>query len=206
MNKKNKGILIGLCIGDGYITNKIHKKYNYIQNSIVFYHCAKQKEYIDYKAELLLSVFGGKKPNVVLFNNNGYPGYRMMKTHKYFKILRELLYKDNHKLITRRCLDYLTPQGLAIWYMDDGNLAKKKRNGKIHAYELYLNTFVTDEEHDEIINYFKEKWDINFSKVKNHNGYRLRCGTKEARKFIKIIDKYVIPSMKYKTDISNKDI
>lgn len=206
MKKENKAILIGLSIGDGCVKSRKDKRYNYTQNSIEFIHSEKQKEYIEYKADLLHSIFGGKRPNVRFFINNGFPAYSMMKTDKYLKIIYDLMYFNNKKRITRRCLDYLTPQALAIWYMDDGNLAKKKRNGKIHAYELYLNTFVTDEEHDIIIEYFKEKWNVNFSKVKNNGGYRLRCGTIEARKFIKIIDDFVIPSMKYKTDISKKDV
>lgn len=206
MKKENKSILIGLSIGDGYIRSRKDKRYNYTQNSIEFIHAEKQKEYIEYKADLLHSVFGGKRPNVRFFINNGYPAYSMMKTDKYFRIIYKLLYFNGRKRITRRCLDYLTPKAIAIWYMDDGNLSKKKRDGKIHAYELFLNTFVSDEENEIIIRYFKEVWDINFAKVKNNDGYRLRCGTKEARKFIKIVDDFVIPSMKYKTDISNKDV
>lgn len=206
MDKNKKAILIGLSIGDGCVKSKKHSKWNYTQNSISFIHCEKQKEYIEYKSQKLHSIFGGKKPNVVYFINNGYPAYRMMKTDKYFKIIYDLMYEKGKKKITRKCLDFLNEEALAIWYMDDGNLAKKKRDGKIHSYELYLNTFVSDEEHEIIIKYFQEKWDIKFSKVKNNGGYRLRCGTIEARKFIKIVDKYIIPSMKYKTDISKKDV
>lgn len=206
MNKKQKAILIGLAIGDGCIRSEKHPKWNYTQNSIRFIHCEKQKEYIEYKAKKLHSIFGGRKPNIISFMNNGYPAYKMMKTDKYFKIIHDLLYKDGHKTITRKCLDYLTEEAIAIWYMDDGNLAKKRRDGKIHAYELYLNTFVSDEEHDVIIEYFRERWGVKFARVKNNSGYRLRCGTIEARKFIKIVDKYVIDSMKYKTDISKKNV
>lgn len=206
MKKENKSILIGLSIGDGCIKSKKHKHYNYVQNSIEFIHSAKQKEYIEYKADLLHNIFGGKRPNIRFFINNGFPAYSMMKTDKYFKIIYDLMYFNKKKRITRRSLEYLTPKAIAIWYMDDGNLAKKKRNGKIHSYELFLNTFVSDEEHDIIIKYFKEKWDVKFSKVKNNGGYRLRCGTIEARKFIRLIDDFVIPCMKYKTDISKKDV
>lgn len=206
MNRKNKAILIGMAIGDGYISSRKSKKYNYTQNSISFIHSEKQKEFIEYKAEKLHSIFGGKCPNINFFYNNGYPAYRMIKTHKYLRIIYKLMYPSGKKYISRKCLEYLTPEAIAIWYMDDGNLAKKKRNGKIHAYELYLNTFVTDEEHDAIISYFKEKWDVSFSKVKNNGGYRLRCGTIEAKKFIKIIERFIIPSMQYKIDISKKDV
>lgn len=206
MNRNKKSLLIALSIGDGHIESRKDKRCNHVQNSISFIHCEKQKEYIEYKALLIQKIFGGKKPNVTKVNNSGYVGYRMMKTDKYFRILYKLLYPNGKKYITRKCLDYLTPKGIAIWYMDDGNLSKKKRNGKVHSYELFLNTFVSDEETQTIIDYFEEKWNIKFAKVKNNNGYRLRCGTIEARKFIKIIDRYVISSMKYKTDISKKNI
>lgn len=206
MKKESKSILIGLSIGDGCVKSRKDNRYNYTQNSIEFIHSEKQKEYIEYKADLLHSIFGGKRPNVRLFINNGYPAYAMMKTDKYLKIIYDLMYQNKKKHITRRCLDYLTPKAIAIWYMDDGNLSKKKRNGKVHAYELFLNTFVSDEENEVIIKYFKEVWGVSFSKVINNGGYRLRCGTIEARKFIKIVDDFVIPSMKYKTDISKKDV
>ena len=95
----------------------------------------------------------------------------------------------------------LTPQGIAIWYMDDGGLSAKKRDGKIHAYELFLNTHETKETNQIIINYFLEVHDIKFTQVKNKGLYRLRCGTKQARKFIALIEDYVIPSMRYKIDM-----
>lgn len=206
MNKYNKGLLIALAIGDGHLKSRKDKRWNYTQNEICFIHCEKQKDYIEYKSELLLNMFGGNQPKVHKFNNSGYIGYRMSKTHKYFRIIYKLLYPNGKKYISRQCLNFLSPKGIAIWYMDDGNLAKKKKNGKIHAYELYLNTFVSDEENQTIIDYFKEVWNIKFSKVKNNGGYRLRCGTIEARKFINIIKEYVLPSMQYKIDISKKNI
>ena len=85
--------------------------------------------------------------------------------------------------------------------MDDGSLCKKVRNGKIHAWDLYLNTYLTKEENQVIIDYFKEVHAISFGQVKNNGTYRLRCGTKEARKFIKLIEKHIIPSMKYKIEM-----
>lgn len=206
MNKHDKSILIGLTLGDGYISEKKDKRYNHTQYGINIIHCEKQKEYIEYKAKLLHSIFGGKEVKVHFFMNNNYPVYRLSKSNKYFKILRRLIYPNGKKMITKNVLKYLTPESIALWYMDDGSLSKKKRNGKVHSYELFLNTYSTDLEHDDIIEYFYNVWNIKFSKVKSKGGYRLRCGTIEARKFINIIDKYIIPSMKYKTDISKKDV
>ena len=202
MNKNNKGILIGMIIGDGYLSQRKDKRWNYTQNSIQISHCIKQKEYLEHKSELLLSIFGGKKPNVNEFNNNGYPGCRMMKTHKYFRVLYKLLYPNKNKVISRNVLNYLNPQGIALWYMDDGNLVTKRRNGKIHAYELRINTYLSYEENKVITDYFSEVWDINFTIVKDKGKTKIRCGTREARKFISIIKPFIIPCMQYKIDIS----
>ena len=48
MNKKNKGILIGMIIGDGHLSQRKDKRWNYTSNSIVIQHCLRQKEYLEY--------------------------------------------------------------------------------------------------------------------------------------------------------------
>lgn len=75
--------------------------------------------------------------------------------------------------------------------MDDGSLSAEKINGKTHAYKLGIATYLSYEENKVIANYFKEKWDIQFNIHKDGSHYRLRMGTKEARKFIKLVKPYV---------------
>jgi hypothetical protein len=89
---------------------------------------------------------------------------------------------------------------LAIWYQDDGSLTAKKRGGKIHAYDLTLNTYLSKSQNEIIISYFKEAWSINWGLSKSKGKYRLRMGTKEARKFIKLIEPYIVPDMRYKIE------
>lgn len=203
MNKRDKGILIGMVLGDGYLRcRKDNRCKNYVQSSIIMKHCIKQKEYLEFKADLLHSIFGGKKPNVIECDNSGYPGCRTSKTNKYFKVLYELLYSNGKKTITREVLNYLNPLGLAIWYMDDGCLSAKKRNGKIHSYDLILNTYISYEDNQIIVDYLKEVWDVQFTIVKDKGKTRIRCGTREARKFIEIVKPYIVPCMQYKINIS----
>ena len=68
-----------------------------------------------------------------------------------------------------------------------------------------LNTGLQKEENQIIIDYFKKVWDIQFTQVKNNSVYRLRCGTKEAKKFADIVKPYVIqnPELVYKIQIKN---
>ena len=120
----------------------------------------------------------------------------------------KVIYPNNIKTISRNVLNYLNPQGIAIWYMDDGCLSAKKRNGKIHAYELILNTYISYEDNQIIVDYFKEVWNINFTITRDKGKSRIRCGTREARKFIEIVKPYIVPCMEYKINISQpkKDI
>lgn len=205
MNKRNRAILLGLTIGDGHIMKfqKTHQKGTDkpFYATLMINHSAKQKDYIEHKAELLHSILGGKKPKLNFFKNNGFPAYRIQKNNKYFRVLHSWLYSSGVKVVSRRILNMLTPEAIALWYMDDGNLSAKKRNGKTHAYELFINTGENRENNQVIIDYFKEVHAISFGQVKNNGTYRLRCGTKEARKFIKLIEKHIIPSMKYKIEM-----
>jgi hypothetical protein len=194
MNKEDKGILIGMCIGDGYLQPS---KYTTVLKIL---HSQKQEEYIKYKAQLLSNILN-KEVKVKNINNNGYPGVEFRKGHKYFRIIRKWLYNNNKKKITRFLLNKLTPKSIAIWYMDDGSLYPKKRNGKIHAYELILSTYISKEDNQIIIDYFKEIWDLEFHIVKSKGLYRLRMNTKNIKKFIPIIQPYIIPSLEYKIKI-----
>lgn len=194
ITKKSRNIALALAFGDGCI---------HTRGYLSMRHGLKQKEYLEYKKQLLNSV-GIKTTDCYYVTNGGYGSWELRTyTHDFFKAFRKLLYKPSKNIAQRKVLNKLTPLGIAIWYMDDGGLSKKKKNGKISGNELMLNTGLQKEENQIIIDYFKEVWDISFNQYKNHGVYRLACGTKEARKFIKIVKPYVeqVPSMLYKIDI-----
>jgi hypothetical protein len=88
--------------------------------------------------------------------------------------------------------------------MDDGHInIRKSKSGKVHGFYIKISTCEPKEEVQIIIDYFREVWGISFymfHEGKKENSYSLCCGTKEAKKFIKIVKPYVeqIPSMLYK--------
>ena len=203
MNEKKRGILIGMILGDGHLqVIKVPNKPNSWTQNFCLKHGQNQKEYIEHKANVLHSILGGNKPKVFEINNNGYVGYRMSKSNSYFRILHGWIYKDKVKTYSRQVLNWLTPEGIAYWYMDDGSLYPKKRNGKVPSYELILSTYVSEEQNQVIIDYFADTYDIHFKKVKSKGSYRLRLATKEARKFVSLVEPYIIDSMFYKIDIN----
>lgn len=215
LTEKDKSILIGLLLGDGYIDDK---------GRIYIEHREKQKDYCIYKAKLLHSVCGGKDIKVheyirnrsILkdkkqFKESTFTTYSFKKQSQSFIPIRQILYDANRKkYISEEILQYLTPEAIALWWMDDGCLTKKYtyQNGeKKHCgYTLRLYTYLPKEQNEIVQKFFEDIYQIKWNVVKadgakDDTQWMLRCGTIEGRKFLNIIREYIIknvPSLSYK--------
>ncbi|MCL1468830.1 hypothetical protein [Argonema galeatum] len=168
-------------------------------------HSERQKEYLEYKSQIIQSMFGYEL-KVRSFDNNGYPGVELVtRNHARLRSLYPVIYKNGKKQFTQKGLKILTPLGIALWYLDDGSLSYKRREGKIHGRELTLNTYCSEAEAQLVKIYFEEQWDIHWTVVPNKSWWRLRMGAKEGRKLISLIDPFVTDCMRYKIDLKLKD-
>lgn len=209
--EKDKSILIGLIIGDGWVGMD--------NNSAVIRinHSEKQKEYCIFKAKLLHSVFGGNtiKVHEGLCKYHSYvngekitkvtPRVHIQKKSTSCKWLRDLLYPNGKKKITREVLDYLTPQEIAIWWLDDGHVDFHKSGNGYPCVSLQWSTFCSEEEAKTIRDYFKEVWNIEWNyKVYDKRSpgmFSMSCAKTEGEKFLSIFRDFVrdkVPSMAYK--------
>ncbi len=189
-----RAAVVGMVLGDAHIRPK--------RCTLAIRHSARQKAYLHYKAKILEQL--QKAPiRVFPFNNSGYPGVRVETQRRpLYRRLRRLFYEEptGRKHVTRKVLDYLDPRGIAIWYMDDGSVSAKRRNGKVHAYELTLNTYIPRDENELIIRYFAETWDLRFGLNLSKGNWRLRMGTRQARRLAQLVAPYIVPTMRYKVD------
>lgn len=197
-----RSAIIGMVAGDAGIRQQ--KGCRSVSLRIV--HSIKQKEYLEYKRDILQNLFKEWEIPIHLFNNSGYPGVRLeTRNHPRLRTIYKWFYRDRKKMVSKRVLEYLTPIGIAIWYMDDGSLSFKRREGKIHGREVHLNTYCSLEEAKVIQGYFREVWDVSWTIVPNKGLFRLRMGAKEAQRFFKLIEPHVIPVMRYKIDLKYQD-
>lgn len=196
-SKEIKSLLIGMLIGDGTVSNNFVFKLS---------HCIQQKEYLQWKINLL-DKYGVKNNGLKQYESTcGYNIgstvlYSQLSITPFIKVLRKVFYTPKKNLNNRKLLNRLDRRGIAIWYMDDGNLDFRKTGDRIHGFYIKISTCESEETVQTIIDYFKEKWDISFYKFSEGKGtYSICCGTKEGIKFIDLIKEYVeeIPSMKYK--------
>jgi hypothetical protein len=189
---EKRGIVCGMLLGDG----------GRCRNNFYIAHSLKQLDYALFKKELLEWITGKPVNTRQRFTKEGFGHIRLEpKLIPLTRVMVKKCYKGGVKTVSPEFLRYLTLQGLAIWFMDDGSKSFKRIGGRIHAVEITLNTYLSKEENEVIISFFKEKWGIQWGLNKSKNHYRLRMGTKEARRFVALIEPYIYDSMKYKIDL-----
>lgn len=208
MNSRKKSILIALCIGDGYITHQkqVKKGRTYQYNYLEISHGQYQEEYIKWKANLCTSITGKRCRVRTKFykeksicGNKPTPssiGYTFTCSAPYFRVLRKWLYPNNQKKLSIKYLNYLDPEGLAIWFCDDGStyVNEKRKN-----FSVEISTHVLKEETSDLIQMFKDKWNIDFHLHKKaEDQYNIRAFAREAFKFIQLIAPFVPNCMAYK--------
>lgn len=205
-----KSALIGMILGDAYLRKTKTSKNAYMTIN----HGIKQIEYAEWKNAILQNITNTKIEQRMVYlkkENKSYPQITLItRTHPIYTKLHNQIYINGRKSITLNLLKQLTPLGMAIWYMDDGGLIfhkckLKNGNNGIKSRELCLNTqSFSYEEHLIIQKYFKEVWDIDIRINKSKNAFRIIMNATNAKKFINIIEPYIIPSMQYKIDMKYK--
>jgi hypothetical protein len=189
---EQRGVLCGMLLGDA----------GRCRNNFYIQHSTKQIEYALFKKNLLERITGKEVNTRQWVTKEGYGLIRIEpKLTPLIRVMVKRCYKNNIKSPSLNFLRYLTLQGVAIWFMDDGSKSFKRRSGRIHAVEVTLNTYLSKEENEVIIDYFKDRWGVNWGLNKSKGRFRLRMGTQEAQKFFDLIRPYIIESMKYKVDL-----
>lgn len=197
MQTQDLSFLYGVIIGDGSL---VKAKDGTISLRLI--HCIAQKEYLMYKASILNRIFTSQL-EVKDINNNGYPGciYTIGRT-AVLKPLYELFYVNGKKSISNpEIINNLTPEALALWWMDDGCLSMKKRNGKIVARQGFISTYLPLEENLYLIQLLNAKFNLNLKNVKDRKAYRIRLNTTDCKQLIEIIKPYIHPVFNYKIDM-----
>lgn len=198
LNKEQKSLLIALLIGDGTISS------NYV---FKLSHSDAQREFLEWKAKLAIDAgfkLNGIKEYISTsgFNTGKKVLYTQFSINPTIKALRRSVYIPK-KTLTRKLLNWLTPQGIAIWFMDDGciNINTSKQRSSVQRV-IRIATCVDEITAKVIITYFKEVWDINMYAFKEGRNTLsiMTCAFEDTLKFINIIKPYIlqVPSLKYK--------
>ena len=146
-SKEDMGVLIGTLCGD---CGRKDKRL-YCGQSV------KQKDWFEYKKARFEKIFNQTFQTYKYY----YPQYNTSvfqfttETTELTKYLVNLFYPNGKKVILKEALEQLTLEGIAWWYMDDGSMSIKKIDGRPRGAEITLNTYLTAEENQVIIDFFR---------------------------------------------------
>lgn len=183
-------VLIGTVLGDGCLQQT---KSNRLANLITT-HGPRQESYIRHKAD----VFGiGRVSRFKCLNRQVNKEYEYLsfrsKATTDFLTFYCLFYPNRQKRVPNNISNLLTsPISLAYWIMDDGCLNKYDRRLTI------CTDCFTHEEHVLLSNALMHNFNLNAKICRYGKHLRLRFGQKDSRLISRLIESFVIDSMKYK--------
>lgn len=166
LKNKEKDLLTSLIIGDGSISKD--KKYN--SYCLLVGHCEKQKDYCEWKMNLLNNshIFSNdlKMHTRLTGKDKRYIQYFFNKRDFLLKYMYDRCIIDNKKNITNMLHLINSNRSVAIWFMDDGSVEKgrsKQKDGTFKmtkpSLKLCTHSF-TYEEHIIMQKWFKCKFNI----------------------------------------------
>lgn len=199
-----KGLLAGMLLGDGCLSlGGGRNAYMSIWQK------AAHEEYLRHKAGLLEEFTA-----VTVYPASGkttkgtYPGV-VCKTrrHPLYTRLHQIAYPGGKKTVTTTWLSWLSAQGLALWYMDDGSLNKRWSHNKSGRYRIASRTIALNscgyslDENRLLRDFIQDRFGVQMKVRPNGPYYRLMCGAREGNRFLAIIRPYLVPCMAYKFDM-----
>jgi len=205
--KEVRGALLGTLLGDSYVTMGNCFGCEQITLSLIAYKADLISHYLGYVPDIKER----ERQGVVIEGRhvNSRRTFSIRGRHEVFKKFHKKLYKTGTKQLNINLLKFLSPEGIALWLMDDGYMDYKKSSC---TRNIRICTDSFDElSHQAIIRYFKEVWCID-SKVYWHKRNkdaepkpRISFNASNSQKVVCLVYKYMLPEMYYKIDMRYKE-
>ena len=192
MTHTQKDVVIGMILGDAYL-QKTGK-----QNArLRLEHSINQRAYLDWKVTILHNYFQSKVQTLTRVNTI------WNKTYQYVRIqsmsssdlgeLQRAFYKASGKVVPENIALYLrSPLSLAVWFMDDGYYYPRDRMAYIYIPNL------DEESRERLLLALKTNFSLEPVLKQKKKGLVLIFNVSETQKLMKLIKKYILPSMRYK--------
>ena len=203
INDEAEQVILGSILGDGSIAKYCRPKdtKKLLNSNLIIHHGIKQKEYIEYKKEILernnikcyLSFTEGEKikPHYIkgiLVKENG---TYTLKTQRNVVLnkSRDIFYSDRKHI--SKYIYKLKALGLAIWYMDDGYYSSTTMNICTNSFSYKEVTFLQA--------ILKHNFEIETTIYKSNLGHPiLHIKACSRQRFLNIVTPYICNCLKYK--------
>lgn len=209
MEAAKRAVIVGMALGDGHVRvrQRRNKSSVFEERAMRVLHGSQQRAYCEWKAKRLGWALGGRQINVTKVRNGPggkYTAYQFTVSHNYFGQVRRWLYPEGKKTFTRRVLDMLTPEAVAIWYMDDGSARRNvDSTGFTSSVATDIATMCSEAEAITIRDWFAVRFGIDFKVRCNKrcvvgSQFYIQANTAASRRFVELIAPHVPECMMYK--------
>lgn len=197
LSKRQQEILVGSLLGDGGIY-KHHNGKNSCRYSET--HSIDQIEYALWKFDEFYNLISSNYKIIDQTNSKTFGKKQTIVfctvLHECFVKWRELFYPKGIKIIPDNIDNYLTPLGLAVWYMDDGSRHYVSRSS---VARLHTNAF-NKNDIDKLIVALNKNFGLGAKTINTKRGIIIQFCQSETKKLFNIIRQYIVPSLSYKID------
>lgn len=114
-------------------------------------------------------------------------------SHPALRFYAHSFYSERKKRVPKLIHRWLTPRGLAYWFMDHGSMKPAQSKGVI------LNTQgFSRPELERLSQVLQSKFDLQTSVRRQPDGYQIYVSGKSFEDFVRLVEPYVLPEMTYK--------
>lgn len=181
-------VILGSLLGDGSLRKKTRA-------NLRIGHCKQQQDYLFWKSNLLKRL-GAR---IVQVTDNFIAVDT--KSSKVLASLYDEIYENAKRSIKKDWIEKLSPLGITIWYLDDGGISIKRKNGndrKKDSWAMRISTQSFPENQIKILQeWLLGTYSISTKTIENR-GLVLTFDRANAIKFFHLIENYVPLSMEYK--------
>ena len=187
-------VIIGSLLGDARLECRSVGLRHPITARLRCHHGEKQKEYLFWKYEVFKNLVL-KEPKEITWDN---PKRNLHEVSWYFHtrsfeelgILYNTFYRNGCKILPEEIFDVLTPQMIAVWFMDDGSNVGGGFTLNTHGFSR--------EEQIRVIDYLKRRHGVTATLVKDRTKFKIGIGRNDYARFANLVRPFIVPSMTYK--------
>lgn len=200
LSKEQREILVGLLLGDGHLET---------QNSCRTYRlkveqCVRHNDYVSH-LYMVFKDWTGTPPKLRLRKSKDGAASEMVGfqtySHSAFRFYAQQFYCSGIKRIPELINRWLTPKGLAYWFMDDGSMKWRLSRAVIFNTQGY-----SPEEVKKLVVLLHGKFGLEAKIRKQKEGPQICIPGESLEEFVKLVGPYLRKEMWYKIPESGRTL
>lgn len=191
LSKFQKEILFGIMLGDGHLesrnsgnTYRLKIEQSIGHEAYVWHLYEVFKDWVRTAPQEKVKHSSGSQSTNLWFQTY---------SHGAFRFFAQQFYSGKKKVLPKLLHRYLTPVGLAYWYMDDGSMKSAYSRGLIFNTQSFMFSEV-----ETMCKVLSEKFGLQAKPRKQREGYQVYVSGHSFELFLELVSPNIIDEMQYK--------